>query len=60
MTTNESSKKSQTKTPSKTEVTNSVAKGTEKGLMGVAEVRMVLYVVPIALILATIVYFLTH
>ena len=38
----------------------SEAKGTRKGLMEIAEVRMVFYVVPIALILALFVYFQTH
>lgn len=33
------------------------AKGTRKGLMEIAEVRMVLYVVPVAIILALFVYF---
>jgi cell division protein FtsL len=54
------SKKQQKLTPGKTEVKNSVAKGTKKGLMDIAEVRMVLYVVPIAIVLAVIVYILTH
>ena len=58
MTTNETSKKLQT--PSKTEVKNSVAKGSSKGFMSIAEVRMVLYVVPVALCLALFVYLNTH
>ncbi|GEM_PF-4171903 len=37
-----------------------VAKGEDKGLMNIAEVRMLLYVVPVALILALFVYLVTR
>ncbi|MGA9399024.1 MAG: hypothetical protein WBV22_12285 [Anaerolineaceae bacterium] len=57
---NKSDKKDEIRTMHENKAANSVANGTGKGLMNIAEVRMVLYVVPIALILATIVYFLTH
>jgi hypothetical protein len=52
MATNKSNKNAST--------TKGVAKGEEKGLMSIAEVRMLLYVVPIALILALFVYIITR
>jgi hypothetical protein len=53
MTTNKSSK--DTSSPKK-----GVAKEEDKGLMSIAEVRMLLYVVPIALVLALFVYIITR
>ncbi len=60
MATNESNNKLQTKSLGKSEGKNSVAKSTGKGLIHVAEVRMVLYVVPVAISLAIFVYLYTN
>jgi hypothetical protein len=57
---NKSVKKTEIRTHVENKATKSVAKGTDKGLMNIAEVRMLLYVVPIATILALFVYLITR
>jgi hypothetical protein len=57
---NKSVKKTEIKTHVENKATKSVAKDTDKGLMSIAEVRMLMYVVPIALILALFVYIITR
>jgi hypothetical protein len=60
MAANKSIKKNKIKTLGETQDSKGVANEENKGLMNIAEVRMVLYVVPIALILALFVYFITR
>jgi hypothetical protein len=64
MATNKSSKKTNIKTAQQFKEDKSIGKGVAKdekqGLMDIAEVRMVLYVVPVGLILALFVYFMTR
>ena len=60
MATNKSKKKTTIKTVQQMKDEKGVAKGEKQGLMNIAEVRMVLYVVPVALILALFVYFVTR
>ena len=60
MATNKSVKKNTIKTVQQMKDEKGVAKGEKQGLMNIAEVRMVLYVVPVALILALFVYFMTR
>jgi hypothetical protein len=48
------------KSSNKTSSPKGVAKDEKKGLMSIAEVRMLLYVVPIALVLALFVYIITR
>ena len=60
MATNNSKKKTSIKTVQQLKDEKGVAKGEKQGLMNIAEVRMVLYVVPVALILALFVYFVTR
>ncbi len=54
MATNDSIKKQQT--PGKTEVKKSVANSPKKGFMSIPEVRMLFYVLPVALVFATFTY----
>jgi hypothetical protein len=60
MAANKSIKKSSIKTLGETQASKGVANEENKGLMNIAEVRMVLYVVPIAIVLALFVYFITR
>ena len=61
MATNKSEKKhTYHQTLSESRLSKGEAKGKKQGLMSIAEVRMVFYVVPIAIILALFVYFTTH
>jgi hypothetical protein len=61
MATNKASKKTQIKTAVQHKADNTATGKQEKqDLMSIAEVRMVLYVVPIAIILALFVYFITR
>ncbi len=60
MATNKTKKKTAIKTVQQMKDEKGVAKGEKQGLMNIAEVRMVLYVVPVALILALFVYFVTR
>jgi hypothetical protein len=60
MATNKTNKKSNIKTVQQIKDDKGVAKGEKQGLMNIAEVRMVLYVVPVAAILALFVYFVTR
>jgi hypothetical protein len=60
MATNKSSKKQQIKTSVQMKAEKGVAKDEKQGLMNIAEVRMLLYVVPIAIILALFVYIITR
>ena len=60
MATNKANKKTTIKTVQQMKDEKGVANGEKQGLMNIAEVRMVLYVVPVALILALFVYFVTR
>jgi len=60
MATSKSNKKTSIKTVQQIKDEKGVANAEKQGLMNIAEVRMVLYVVPVALILALFVYFVTR
>ena len=60
MATNKSNKKAEIKTVQQIKDDKGVAKGEKQGLMNIAEVRMLLYVVPVAAILALFVYLVTR
>jgi len=60
MATSKTNKKSTIKTVQQMKDDKGVANSEKQGLMNIAEVRMVLYVVPVALILALFVYFVAR